>query len=214
MRIKLAPLTDTARGRSGGIVFTKGRGATTLRRFKHPVNTQSVARTNARVAFANLQTIYSAMPGWVPWCFEDYPLRGARTPRNLWLSLNLKTMIGEPDLSKLVATPALYPGLMGPGTTAEWAAYYWLVYPDYPDTPPGWTYYGVVAWAIRSYDFTVRRTGAWYWLHTKSSTAQPAYLGVAINEACRPYLGLCQLVWLDPAGRRIWSAAWTKLETE
>lgn len=202
MRIKLSPLASQVRGRHGGTVYTKSRGSETIRRFKSPVNTQSVARTHARAAFANLQRIYSSLYAPLTTSIEDYPRLGAVTPRNWFIALNYAQCRGQGSTRYLHTMPPHHPGL----APINWFA--WPEYPlhvaswVYPSDPSGWTYLGILMWAVKTRDLRVNdRTYDWdvsiqYFDYKPTS---PEGWGV-IRYNGEGYQRGGQIHWRDPDG--------------
>jgi len=153
MRIKLAPLATTARGRHGGVVATKGRGSETIRRFTHPVNTQSQARTEARNAFANLQHIYTPSRTYIRLLLNGNPPLTTKTHRNRFIGLNQQTMTGKSDLTSLRLSSSDVPNLTIRIYAVNETATEIVLYSTDKSFPAGWTCTHWVAWIIRDGDF-------------------------------------------------------------
>lgn len=156
MRIKLGPVTSQVRGRFGGSVASKGRGSETIRRFTHPTNTQSEARTHARNAFANLQSIFSAFYGYSLASLRDYPFPTPQTPRSWWLHLNLSTMTGETGSTKLTYALPFYPHPWPTvGSFSAWGGNMGVNDAEI-HAPDGWTSLNGILWTFIDHDFRTK----------------------------------------------------------
>jgi len=146
--------------------------------------------------------MYSSFKAPLTTSIEEYPRLGAVTPRNFFVGLNMALAWWGDDLRFFITMPVHHPGQALLNYNAGVSGPNHVTFFDYPPTPPGWSYAGVMSWAFRSPDPREKQVNYdWdfsiYWNAEKPEgatvTGQPRY-------PASIYLRGGQIRWLDPDG--------------